>query len=43
MYLTSMSLEFSVDVLKRQTVALNSTIQEIDELRIHGFRLKDVE
>ena len=35
-YLTSMNLEFSFDVLKRQTV-------EIDELRIQGFFLKDFE
>ena len=36
-----MNSEFVIDVSRRQTVALNSTIQKIDELRIQGFRLKD--
>ena len=35
-----MNSEFVIDVSKRQTVALNSTIPEIDEFRIQGFCLK---
>ena len=38
-----MNSEFVIDVSKRQTVALNSTIQEIEELWTQGFCLKDFE
>ena len=39
-----MNSEFVIDVLKRQTVSLISTIQEKkDALRIQEFRLKDFE
>ena len=38
-----MNSEFVIDVLKRQAAVLNSTTQEIVELRIQGFPLKDFE